>query len=90
VYEKQHDRTKTLKEKERISSKSDMVQFLHDGMRTSNLDMRIEEIVISRLWNRGIDSVSVVVYLQQSDFRRLTVQEIQHKGLGTPYVIRDV
>jgi hypothetical protein len=43
----------------------------------------------SRLWNREIDSVSTVVYLQQSDSRRLTVQQIQHKCLGTPNVIGD-
>jgi hypothetical protein len=55
----------------------------------SSLDVRIEEVVTSRLWNRGISSVSTVVYLQQSNFPRLTVQEIQYKGLGTPYVIGD-
>jgi hypothetical protein len=66
-----------------------MVQVLHDGMRMSSLDMRIEEVAASRLWNRGIGSVSAAVYLRQSDFRRLTVQEIQHKGLGTPDVIGD-
>jgi hypothetical protein len=43
----------------------------------------------SRLWSRGIGSVSDVVYLQQSNSRRLMVQEIQHKGLGTPDVIGD-
>jgi hypothetical protein len=58
-----------------------MVQFLHDGMRTSSFDVRIEEVAASRLWNIGIGSVSAVVYLQQNDSRRLTVQEIQHKGL---------
>jgi hypothetical protein len=89
VCEKQHDRTKALREKERISSKREMVQFLHDGMRTSSLDVRIEEVATSRLWNRGIGSVSVVVYLQQSDSRRLTVQKIQHKSLDTPDVIGD-
>jgi hypothetical protein len=86
---KQHDRTKALREKERISFKREMVQFLHDGMRTSSLDVRIEEVATSRLWNRGIGSVSAVVYLQQSDSRRITVQEIQHKSLGTPDVIGD-
>jgi hypothetical protein len=30
-----------------------------------------------------------VVYLQQSNFRRLTVHEIQYKGLDTPYMIGD-
>jgi ribosomal protein L31E len=89
VCEKQHDRTKTLREKERISSKREMIQFLHDGMRTSSLDVRIKEVAASRLWNRGIDSISAVVYLQQSNSRRLTVYEIQHKGLGTPDVIED-
>jgi head-tail adaptor len=68
VCEKQHDRIKTLRERERISSKREMVQFLHDGMRMSSLDVRIEEVATSRLWNRGIGSVSAVVYLQQSDF----------------------
>jgi ribosomal protein L31E len=86
---KQHDRTKALRDKERISSKREMVQFLHDRMRTSSLDVRIEEVATSRLWNRGIGSVSAVVYLQQSDSRRITVQEIQHKSLGTPDVIGD-
>jgi hypothetical protein len=43
----------------------------------------------SRLWNRGICSVSVVVYLQQNDSRRLTAQEIQHKSLGTSDMIGD-
>jgi hypothetical protein len=66
-----------------------MVQFLHDGMRTSSLDVRIEEVATSRLWNRGIGSVSAVVYLQQSDSRRITVQEIQHKSLDTLDVIGD-
>jgi hypothetical protein len=41
------------------------------------------------LWKRGIDSVSVMVYLQQSDSWRLTVHEIHHKGLGMPDVIGD-
>jgi hypothetical protein len=49
VCEKQHDRTKTLKEKERISSKREMVQFLHDKMRTSCLDVIIEEVAAFRL-----------------------------------------
>jgi hypothetical protein len=66
-----------------------MVQFLHDGMRMSSPDVRIEEVAASRLWNRGIGSVSTVVYLQQIDSRRLTVHEIQHKGLDTPDVIGD-
>jgi hypothetical protein len=76
-------------ERKRISFKREMVQFLHDGMRTSSPDVRIEEVATSRLWNRGIGSVSAVVYLQQSDSRRRTVQKIQHKGLGTPNVIGD-
>jgi hypothetical protein len=67
----------------------EIVQFLHDGMRTNSLGMRIEEVTASRLWNGGIGSVSVVVYLQQSDFHRLTVQEMQYKDLGTPDVIGD-
>jgi hypothetical protein len=66
-----------------------MIQFLHDEMRTSSPDVRIEEIAASRLWNIGIGSVSAVVYLQQSDSQRLTVHEIQHKGLGTPDMIGD-
>jgi hypothetical protein len=89
VCEKQYNRTKSLREKERISSKREMVQFLHDGMRTSSLDVRIEEVAASRLLNRGIGSVSAVLYLQQSDSRRLTVQEMQRKGFDTSDVIRD-
>jgi hypothetical protein len=52
--------------------------------------MRIEEVVASRLWNKGIDSVSAMIYLQQNDFRRLTVQEMQRKSLDTSDVIEDV
>jgi hypothetical protein len=66
-----------------------MVQFLHDGMKMSSLEVRIEEVAASRLWNRGIGSVSAVVYLQQSDSRKLMVQEIHYKILGTPDVIGD-
>jgi hypothetical protein len=66
-----------------------MVQFLHDGMRTNSLKVRIEEVTASRLWNREIGSVSAVIYLQQSDSQRFMVHEIQHKGLGTPDVIED-
>jgi hypothetical protein len=58
-------------------------------MRTSSLDVRIEEVARSRLWNRWIGLVSTVVYLQQRDSQRLMVQEIQHKNLGTSDVIGD-
>jgi hypothetical protein len=43
----------------------------------------------SRLWNRGISSVSTVVYLQQSDSHMLTVQEMQRKSFDMPDVIGD-
>jgi hypothetical protein len=58
-------------------------------MRTSSLDVRIEEVATSKLWNKGIGSVSAMVYLQQSDSRRFTIQEMQRKSLGTSYVIGD-
>jgi hypothetical protein len=64
----QHDKIKALREKERTSSKGEIVQFLNDEMRTSSLGMRIEDVAVSRLWSSGISSVSVVVYLQSSDF----------------------
>jgi hypothetical protein len=49
----------------------------------------IEEVTVSRLWNREIGSVSAVVYLQQSSSRRLTVQKMQRKSFGIPDVIID-
>jgi hypothetical protein len=67
-----------------------MVKFLHNGMRTSSLNVRIGDVAAFRLWNKGIGSVSIVVYLQQSNSRRLTAQEMQRKGFGTSYVIEDV
>jgi hypothetical protein len=67
-----------------------MIKFLHNGMRTSSLNVRIGDVVTFRLWNKGIGSVSTVAYLQQSNSRRLTVQEMQRKGFGTSYVIEDV
>jgi hypothetical protein len=66
-----------------------MIQFLHDGMRMSSLGVRIEEVAASRLWNRGIGSVSAMVYLQQNDSQKFTIQEMQRKYLGTSDVIRD-
>jgi ribosomal protein L31E len=63
--------------KKETRSKREMTQFLHDEMRTSSLDVRIENVVTFRLWSSGIGSVSTVVYLQPSDFQRLTVQEKQ-------------
>jgi hypothetical protein len=51
--------------------------------------VRIEEVATSRLWNREIGSVSTVIYLQQSYSQKLTVQEMQRKGLGTSDVIGD-
>jgi hypothetical protein len=66
-----------------------MVQFLHDGMRTSNLGVRIKEVMVYRLWSSGIGSVSNVVYLQLNDSQRLTMQKSKHKDLGTLDVIED-
>jgi hypothetical protein len=59
------------------------------GVRMSNLCARIEDIMIFRLWNRGIGSVSAMVYFQQSDSQKLTVQEMQCKGFDIPDVIGD-
>jgi hypothetical protein len=58
-------------------------------VRTSGLCARIEEIMASRLWNKGIGSVSAVVYLQQSDSQRFTMHEMQHKDFGMPDMIGD-
>jgi hypothetical protein len=69
----QQDKIKTLREKERTSFKRKIIQLLYDEMRTSSLGMRIEEVAASRLWNRGIGSISAVVYFQQNDSRRLIV-----------------
>jgi hypothetical protein len=55
----------------------------------SYLGTIIEELVASRLWSNGIDSVLVVVYLQPNNSRRLTVQEKQRKCLGTLDIIGD-
>jgi hypothetical protein len=52
-----------LERKREISSKREMTQFLHDGMRMSSLGVRIEEVAISRLWSSRINSISTVVYL---------------------------
>jgi hypothetical protein len=65
MWKTQHDITKTLREKKRTLSKREIVQFFHNGMRTSSLGKRIEEVAASRLWNRGINLVSAVVYLKQ-------------------------
>jgi hypothetical protein len=51
--------------------------------------VRIEEIMTSKLWNSEIGSVPAVVYLQQSDFQKFTVQEIQRKGFDMSDVIGD-
>jgi hypothetical protein len=59
----QHDKIKALREKERTTSKSEIVQFLYDGMRMSSLDVRIKKVATSRLRNRGIGSVSAMTYL---------------------------
>jgi hypothetical protein len=75
VCEIQHDKIKTLTDKKRTSSKREIVQFFHNGMRTSSPGVRIEEVAASRLWSSEIGSVSAVVYLQPSDFQRFTVQE---------------
>jgi Trk K+ transport system NAD-binding subunit len=50
----------------------------------------IKRVATYSLWNRGIDSISAVIYLQQSDSQRLTVQEMQCKSFDTPDVIENV
>jgi hypothetical protein len=76
-----------LERKRETPSKREMVWFLYDGMITSSLSMRIEEVATSTLRSSRIGSVLTVVYLQPSDSRRLTVQETQHKCLDTLDVI---
>jgi hypothetical protein len=81
--------SRTLRKKKRNTIQRKMTEFLHDRMRMSSLVARIEEVVASRLWSNGIGSDSTVVYLQPSDSRWLTVQEMQRKWLGMLDVIGD-
>jgi hypothetical protein len=48
-------------------SKRKIVWFLHDGSEKSDLCAIIEEVMVSRLWNRVIDLVLSVAYLKPSD-----------------------
>jgi hypothetical protein len=55
----------------------------------SSLGVKIEEVATTRLRSSEIGYVSVVIYLQSSNYLRFMMQEIQHKSLDTSDVIKD-